>query len=225
MLTSNPIQYYAADFSNNLIVVFDINWNVILAKSFQKPEYIIPVGTSLYITSDSIIWRTDRNLNILSQYIASGTAPHYRGVFYNPTNNAIYVVAYFTSTIHTFNLNPTLTSSLVLSSTLNYIWSISVLKNQWYVGTSVGTIWVIFNNQVISKLVACGGNSQIILSILFDGFGNMATSCNNKLVYLYNTNGVYLSKNFLLSDTPYDIGFDSNSRFVVIAKSRIDRYY
>ena len=52
---TNPIQYYTTDYLNNVIHVFDSNWNFIFSKSFQRPIYIIPVGTSLYITSDSII--------------------------------------------------------------------------------------------------------------------------------------------------------------------------
>ena len=225
MLTSIPIQYYITDFLNNMIFVFDANWNLIMNRSFQKPANIITVGTSLYITSDSIISRTDRNLNVLSQYIASGIVPQYRGIVYNSTNNVIYVVAHFTSTVHTFNLNPTLTSSLVVSPMSSYIYSISILNNQWYVGTRAGTIMVIFNNQITKQFNACAGNSEFIYSILFDGFGKMATACDNRQVYFYDSNGVNLLKSFLVSNNPLDIGFDSNLKFYVIAISKIEIYF
>jgi hypothetical protein len=43
----------------------------------------------------------------------------------------------------------------------------------------------------------------------------MATGCTNKQLYLYDPSGKYQKKNISTLGTPFYIGFDSKSRFIV----------
>ncbi len=223
MSSSNPIQYYVTYYYQSKIFVFDENWNYVLNKSsFLNVYYMIPVGNYLYITGNVNIWKTDQELNVLLRYNSTGTSPRYRGLFYNSTNDLIYVAPFTLKMIHVFNLNLTLNDSI--SITPYQPWSINEHNNELYVGTTVGTMLVIVNKQIIKQFNGCNQQSFEVLSILFDDNNNMATSCANNQLYLYNTTGSYLNQNISTVSTPYYIGLDSKSRLVVTAWTQISLY-
>ena len=69
----------------------------------------------------------------------------------------------------------------------------------------------------MSSMGGCNGNRDFFL-ILFDPYGNMATSCNdptNKL-YLFSPNRSFTGKSLTTPEYPYYIGFDSKDRFIQI---------
>ncbi len=220
MSSLNPIQYYVTHYAEGKIFVFDENWNYVSNKSsFLNVNYMIPVGNYFYISGRYNIWKTDKQLNVLFQYNSNGSPPHYVGLYHNSTNNLIYVAPDNFQMIHVFNFNLTLNDSI--SITPYYPWSINENNNELYVGTNNGMMLVIVNKQIIKQFNGCNQQSILLLSILFDDFNNMATSCDNNQFYLYNTSGTYLNKSIPTVSFPWYIGFDSKSRLVVVTKTQI----
>jgi hypothetical protein len=119
-------------------------------------------------------------------------------------------------------LNLTLNDKI--SITPHRPWSINEYNNELYVGTSSGKIIVIVNKQIIKQFNGCNQQSVRLLSILFNILNNMATSCNNNQLYLYNTAGTYLNKSIPTISYPYYIGFDSKARLVVVTDTQISLY-
>ncbi len=220
MKISNPIQFYATNYVKSKVFIFDEDWNYVSNKSFNKVNYMISIENFFWISGDENIWKTDEELNVLIQYNSTGLTPGYTGLYFNSTNNLIYVAAYSLSLIKEFNLNVTVND--IISTTPNYPLSISGYNNQLYVSTESGMILVIVGKQIITNFNGCNGQ---INSMLFDGFDNMATVCDNFQLYLYNTNGDYLNKTILTVDYPCFIGFDFKSRLVVVEDTQISLYY
>ncbi len=223
MSSSNPIQYYVTHYHQGKIFVFDENWNYVSNKSlFHNVEYMIPVGNYFYISDYFNIWKTDQQLNVLIRYNSTGSSHEYRGLYYNSTNDLIYVASSYFEVINVFNLNLTLNDSI--STTPYQPWSINENNNELYVGTTNGTVLVILNQQIIKQFNGCNKQSVDIYSILFDDFNNMATSCDNNQLYLYNTSGSYLNKSIPTANDPRYIGLDSKSRLVVVTSTQISLY-
>ncbi len=224
MSSLNPIQYYVTHYSQGKIFVFDDNWNYVSNKSsFLNVNYMIPGGNYFYITSNDNIWKTDQQLNVLITHTNStGSSPKYTGLYYNSTKNLIYVALCYLEVIHVFNLNLTLNDSI--SITPYQPWSINENNNELYVGTTNGTVLVILNQQIIKQFNGFNQQSCRLSSILFDSLNNMATSCANYQLYLYNTAGTCLNKSFPTDSYPYYIGLDSKSRLVVVTSTQISLY-
>jgi hypothetical protein len=227
MSSSNPIQYYVTHYSQGKIFVFDDNWNYISNKSsFPNVTYMILVGNYFYISGNSNIWKTDQQLNVSIRYNSTGSSsgyyPNYRGLYYNSTNDLIYVASSYFEVIHVFNLNLTLNDSI--SITPYQPWSINENNNELYVGTTNGTVLVILNKQIIKQFNGCNKQKVLLFSILFDDLNNMATTCDNKQLHLYNTAGSYLNKSIPTANDPRYIGLDSKSRLVVVTSTQISLY-
>ncbi len=222
MSSSNPIQYYVTNYNQHKIFVFDENWNYVSNNSsFPYVTYMIPVGIYFYITGNDNIWKTDQQLNVLIKHTVSNN-PSYRGLYYNSKNDLIYVAPFNLQVIHVFNLNLTLNDSI--SITPYQPWSINENNNELYVGTNNGTILVIVNKKIINQFNGCNEQSVLLLSILFDDFNNMATSCDNNQLYLYNTTVNYLNQSIPTVSSPFNIGFDLKSRLVVVTNTKILLY-
>jgi hypothetical protein len=222
MSSSNPIQYYVTQYWQGKIFVFDENWNYVSNRSsFPYVYYMIPGGNYFYITGNDNIWKTDQQLNVLIKHTVSNN-PSYRGLYYNSKNDLIYVAPFNLQVIHVFNLNLTLNDSI--SITPYQPWSINENNNELYVGTNNGTILVIVNKKIINQFNGCNEQSVLLLSILFDDFNNMATSCDNNQLYLYNTTVNYLNQSIPTVSSPFNIGFDLKSRLVVVTNTKILLY-
>jgi hypothetical protein len=172
------------------------------------------------MTGNDNIWKTDQQLNVSIRYNSTGS--RYRGLYYNSTNDLIYVSPEALQVIHVFNLNLTLNDT---NSVAPYKpRSINEHNNELYVGTTNGTVLVIVNKQIIKQFNGCNRQNVMLSSILFDINNNMATSCDNKRLYLYNTAGTYLNTSILTVSYPYYIGLDSKSRLVVVTWAQITLY-
>ncbi len=223
MSSLNPIQYYVTNRATKTIFVFDENWNYVLNKSsFLSVVYMIPEGNYFYITGDLNIWKTDHQLNVLLQYNSTESSPSYRGLYYSSTNDLIYVAPYSLQMIHVFNLNLTLNDTISITPYKPH--SINEHNNELYVGTANGTILVIVNKQIINQFNGCNQQIVIIFSIIFDDNNNMATSCANNQLHLYNTSGNYLNKSIPAVSSVRYIGLDSKSRLVVLTNTHISLY-
>ncbi len=223
MSSSNSIQYYVTHYSQGKIFVFDENWNYVSNKSsFPAVAYMIPVGNYFYITGNDYIWKTDQQLNVFIRYNSTGSSPKHGGLYYNSTDDLIYVAIEALQVIHVFNLNLILND--IISITPHSPWSINEHNNELYVGTTDGTMLVIVNKQIIKQFNGCNQQSVYLYSILFDEFNNMATSCSNYQLYLYKTSGSYLNKSMPTVSSPTYIGLDSKSRLVAVTWTQISLY-
>jgi hypothetical protein len=237
MSTSNPIRYFVTHNQENKIYAFDEEWNYVSENIFTRPLFMISVGNSFYITGDHNIWKTNQQLNLLIEYTES--SHNYNGLYYNSTNDLIYVTVPDLYEIHVFNLNLTFNHNISTPYDYDYgykPWSINGYNNKVYVGTYSGTILEIVNNQTTNQFFGCNDQLPQVdsIPILFDQFDNLATACiylqvsNNysqvSNLYLYNKNGSYLNKNISLNERCLFIGFDSISRLVVVLNSQITIY-
>ena len=209
MSSSNPIRYFVTHHDQHKIFVFDEGWNCVSNKSsFPFVNYMISVGYNFYITGWDYVWKTDLDFSVsITHYNLNA---YYRGLYYNSTNDLIYVLASNLQGIYVFDVDLTLTDSF---PTAPYTpWSLNEYKNQLYVGTRNGTIIVILNKQIINKFDGCNGQITTLCSILFDQFDNMATGCYyDGQLYLYNRTGSYLNKTITVVDAPEYMGFASKS--------------
>jgi hypothetical protein len=226
MFTPSNSYYYVSDWGLNQIFILNESLSYVSNKDFYYPAYLTTIGSSLYATGQTNIWKLDLNLNILIQYNATVTYPNprNRGIYFNSSNNFIYVAVSFYNEIHVFDLNLSLNHNI--STSTFQPWSIAEYNNQLYVGTTNGTILVIVNEVILHTFNGCNGNSAVLSSVLFDQCGYMATSCNNPTnqLFLYHPNGTYFSKNYQTPANPRYIGYDSKGHFVQISAFQINIY-
>ena len=154
------------DWGANKVYILDENWLLVSSKVFTYPFYMITVENSLYMTGQLNLWKLDENLNTLIQYDATGSAPYFVGLYFNPNNRFLYVAPYAFSVIYVFNLNLTFNHSFSTSTYKPY--SITGYNNQLYIGTLNGTVLVVQNEIILNQFNGCGGNSVVLTSILFD---------------------------------------------------------
>ena len=205
MFTPSNSYYYVSDLGLNRIFILNEDWSYVSNKTFLAPAYLTTIGNNLYATGYKNIWKLDQNLNILIQYTATGFStspgPYYMGIYYNSTNNLIYVAPNSLNVIEVFNLNLNLNHTFSISP--NQPWSIAGYNNQMYIGANQGKILVLVNEVIIRTFNGCNGNSAVLSSVLFDSCGYMAITCYNyNQLYLYDPNGTYLSKNKVTPTLP-----------------------
>ena len=175
-LVDTNTTYYALDWQGNKILIFNSNWQYLTYQSFDRPAFMITVNSNLYISSYNNVYKTDKYLNIISQYSNSTTAFDYSGLFFSSSTNLIYVAGQINQTIDIFDLNLTLVDSIATPTYQPF--SLQGYKNYIYVGTVSGHLLVIENKVIIKIVTVCAGTYMYIISILIDHFGYMALSCN-----------------------------------------------
>ena len=218
--------YYALDWAAHRIIMFDKNWQYLNYKSFLNPANMIRINNTLYITSQNYIYKTDKYLNLIQQYNATGSAPSYRGIYYNWKNDTIYVVGYEVKTIYVFDLNLNMIDFFNLNKTKYYPWSIQEYNNEFYVGTFNGIILVIVNKEIIRTFNGCNGcYNSLVGSLIFDKNGYLAvTSSSLNAIYIYNSNGTYTGKSMKTAQYPYYTSFDSKGHLVIMSLFQISIY-
>jgi DNA-binding beta-propeller fold protein YncE len=133
MFSPSNSYYYVSDMGLDKIFILNESWSYVSFKNFNNPGYFTTIGNSLYVTGKTNIWKLDENLNIFIQYNATGTAPDYRGIYFNCTNNLIYVAPKAFNFIHVFDLNLILIHNI--STSPHFPYSIAEYNNQLFVGT------------------------------------------------------------------------------------------
>jgi hypothetical protein len=222
MLISTNTTYYITDSGCNLIYILNDGWEQITTKSFKSPAYMATSSSNVYITGDFNIWKTDKDLNVLAQHNNTDN-PNYRGVYYNSTNDLIYVADYSNLCIDIFDSS--LKQVDVILTSYYTPWSVTGYNNRMYVGTSyMGKVLVIENKQIINIIDACNGLSDDVLSITFDQSGLMATSCYTGKLFLYNSDSTYSEKSIMTSSLPFSTAFDSKGRFIIVSYKQISIY-
>ncbi len=219
MMIDFNITYYITDNIGSIIYLLNDNYDYITKKSFSQPAFIVTMNSNLYISGDRNIWKTDKYLNILQTHSESGS---YRGIYYNCTENLIYVAAAAYDYFQVFNINLTLNDSVSVSPKKPY--SFSEYKSELYVGTTDSNVLVIVEKTIIRNFTVCSSNA-FVTSIVTDYSGLMAISCKeNYLVNLYYSNGTFTGKKLTTPYYPYYVGFDSKGYFVSISNRKIDLF-
>ena len=67
--SSGIVYYYGMDCAANTTYILNDEWKLITFKSFLRPIYMISIGNSLYMTGYWHVWKVDKDLNILINYI------------------------------------------------------------------------------------------------------------------------------------------------------------
>jgi hypothetical protein len=211
--------YYVLDYNANRIFLLNDNYGYLTHKAFTNPAYMVTVYSYLYITGNSDICKTDKYLNVLKTHTEFGAS--YRGIYFNSTENSIYVAPNTYTYFQVFDLNLTLKYTVSISTYRPY--SFSEYNNELYVGTTLGLILVINNKIVKLSFTVCSGST--ITSTVSDNFGLMAISCENyNLVKFYYHNGIFTGKNLTTPQNSMFVGFDSKGHFVQISKFQISVY-
>jgi len=220
MMCDFNTSYYVVDYTGNKIYTLDDNYKYVSMTTFTSPTYMTNVNSSLYIAGQSNIWKTDKYLNILMVYTESGAK--YRGIYYDSTENLLYLPPIVYTYFQAFDLNLNLNYTVSVSPKNPR--SLAKYNNEIFVGTTSGSVLVVANKIVIRSFTACSSGS--ISSIVFDKNGLMAISCESiNLVNLYSYNGTFTGKSLTIPANPTYLGFDSKGHFVVISKTQISVYY
>jgi hypothetical protein len=206
------------------INIFDENWNFINSIPYSLPHNIATINNTLFITSENSIYKSDKYLNLIQQY-NSTDSPRYYGIYYNTTNNLIYVVAFDHKRIDIFDLELTNRVDSIDLSAYPFPYSIQGYKNDLYVGTYNGLIINISNKKVVKTFNGCNGCSDYITSILFDHYGYMGTSTMNGYAYLFYPNQTLTNKRLSAPSNFEYMMFDSNTRLILLSKEEISIYY
>jgi hypothetical protein len=211
--------YFVIDNGADKVYILKDDLSFFSHKNISKPFNLVTVGSSIYITGDSNIWKFDKDFNLLVQ---QNTTSPYRGIYYSSTSDCLFVAPYTLTKISVFDLNLTFNHSI--STSIYNPFSIAEYNSQLFVGTTNGTILLIVNETIVNKFNGCNNAIQIIFSILFDQFGYMATSCYNNQLYLYYSNGTFTGKIKSTVSHPTYINFDINGRFILILLNQIQIY-
>ena len=209
--------YYIADISESRVIMFDENWNYLINKTFSSPAYIFTINSTLYISGDNNVFKTDKDLNILKQFNANGLG--YRGIEFNQTNKVIYVATYKSPRIDIFDLNLTLTDNINTSPYFPY--ALLIYENMLYAGDSVnGSVLLISNKTIVNVFFGC--SSGYVTGILIDIYGFIATSCfSNAKLNLVQLNGTKTGLSINTPVNPFALNFDSKGLLVQISIKQI----
>ncbi len=221
MMVDFNTSYYIMDESKNIIFLLNDNYDYVTMKTFSGPNYMVTINSSLYITGYSNVWKTDKYLNILITHNESGGA-NYNGIYYNCSDNLIYVAPRAYSYIQVFDLNLTLNHTISVSP--NNPRSFGEYNHELYASTNQFLVLVIVNKIVIRSFTGCSSGPSY--SLVADNYGFIAIACfSNNLVNLYYYNGTSTGKSLTTPAYPTYVGFDSKGRFVLLSQYQIRIYY
>jgi hypothetical protein len=152
MMVDFNTSYYIMDETKNLIFLLNDNYDYVTIKTFSRPNYMVTINSSLYITGSINVWKTDKYLNVLFTHTESGVA-NYNWIYFNCTDNLIYVAPTGYTYIQVFDLD--LIINCTISVSPNNPRSFGEYDNELYVGTNQLLVLVIVNKIVIRSFTGC----------------------------------------------------------------------
>jgi hypothetical protein len=219
MMVDFNSSYYVLEHWKHHIFLLNDNYAYVTMETFTAPNYMITVNSSLYVTGDHNIWKTDKYLNKLITYDCP--IAWYRGIYFNSTENLIYAARSSLTYFELFDLNLNFLSTVSISPYKPF--SFSEFNNELYIGTSRSSVIVVVNKIIIRIFPSC----STVSSIVFDDCGLMATSC-----FIFNYNDLYYSNETYANKSlitppgyPVYVGFDSKGRYVQISTEQISIFY
>jgi hypothetical protein len=224
----DPELYYVMNFKGKNIIVFDENWGsqrIITPPSTEYPifgpAFSMNINGLIYASSDDIINKYDKNFNLIKQINSSG---HNRGIYYNPSNQMIYITICNQNIINLFD------KDLNLKSTLNTNYSpffITKYNNQMVVSDqNNGNIYFYQNNAIIQTV---SSQCNRVSTVLFDNYNNMLALCHDSsIMYVYHVKGSYSGLSMSICrniSNSWFVNFDLKDRLVIICNNQIEIFY
>ena len=219
MMIDSNTSYYALDWSGNTVFLLNENYDYVTKNTFPLAAYILTVNSNIFLTGQNNIWKTDKYLNVLITYSESGV---YKDIFFNCTENLIYVAALGYTYFQVFDGNLTLVNTVSIAPSNPR--SFCEYNNELYVGTLQGLVYVIANKAYIRTFTGC--SSASVSSIVSDSFGYIMTSCEStSVINLYYYNGTFTGNSLNTPSLAYYVGYDSKGRFVLLTQFQLSIYY
>jgi hypothetical protein len=220
IVDTNITTYYALDHANQKVVMFNEYWE------YQNASFVgfnvanaISVEKELYITGNNYIQKRDKNLNWVTQFYNINI--NFRGIYYNKTNDLIYVGISNIQEIYLFDRN--LTKLRTISTPGYATLAIAEFDNKMFVGTEQSRILVIENEIITRNFIT---NCTSIKSILVDNSGYiLILGTPFDYVNVYHTNGTNTGKGIPTSSSQHFINFDSKGRLIMTSQNEINIYY
>ena len=110
MIVDFNTSYYVLD--TETIFLLNDNYAYVTQKKFSLPFYLVNTNSSLYITGDENMWKTDKYLNVLKTHTKYAS---YRDIYLNSTENFIYVASEAYTYFQAFDLNLVLKNTVSIS--------------------------------------------------------------------------------------------------------------
>jgi hypothetical protein len=220
VVINSTAYYYVPDVYGNNTLIFDENWNYLSSKPFPSPLYIQYVDGWFYLTNSTHLVKTDINLIPVNAYLGDIT----RGIFYNITDQTVYLLNYF-GRIDILDKNLTLLSNFSLGS---YILATATLyNNSLFITTYYGNgeILVVQDKKITNiYYTSCVGS--FLNTVLFDNYNFMAFTCSNAFkLKLYLSNGTFTGNDISFPNNPTFVYVDMKGRMIVANYSEINIFY
>ena len=186
------------------------------------PTYSLNLNGVIYVGSNDVINKYDKYLNLTKQVSSAGCN---LGIYYNPSNDLIYVSSCGATIINVFDQDLNLNKSV----TTNYIPGFITGYNGMMVVAGYNNPNITFyqNNSIIQTVTTqCSGR---VNSILFDNYNHMLVLCGtSRFMYVHHLNGSYtglsMSTCVSSSDSTF-VNFDSKDRLVITCQNQTEIYY
>ncbi len=212
--------YYLSDYDANLIYLLNDNYNYVASKTISRPAYLITINSNIFIAGQTSIYKADKYLNVSQTYTSTGST--YRGIYFNCTENLIYVSDTSKTDFQVFDMNLSLAYNVSVSPYKPY--SFGGYNDELYVGTINDIVVVLVNKVITRSFTGCYGSS--LNYIYTNNFGLITISCEaNSRFDIYYSNGTYTGKKVTTSSNSEFIGFDSKGQLVVVSHFGISIIY
>jgi hypothetical protein len=216
----NPPLYYVMNFLQKSILVYNENWDyqrTYPTRNIVYPTYSININGTIYTSGDYGVQKYDMYLNFIKQvYINS------RGIYYNPSNQLIYIAEYPGNTIEIFDQDLNLNSTIITSQSP---WFLTGYNDKLVVGDGIdGKVYFYQNNSMIQSIsTQC---SARVSSVLFDYYNHMLVLCETtSRAFIYHLNGSFTGISFYTCQQPTFLNFDSQNRIVITCGNEIAIFY
>ena len=226
--SSGDVNYYVNDDSG--ISIYNSNWTFtnLLNSTFPTDGYMVIVNDNIYIAGMANQWflrLNSSNLDVIkNNTLVNGS--YSNGICWDSVNNRLLALVQTTSTneiwIYDLNLNLNQTSiiNLPLKPQNDYASAIYYFKNQYYIGTGHGIVYLINSNNTTSysNFNVCPSRFSVN-SIQVDIYSNILITCNLlPYLYLYQPNGtLFKTFNSIANAQLTFAGVDQTGRVMAVA--------
>ncbi len=224
--SSHEVNYYVNDDSG--ISIYNSNWTFInrLTSIIPTDGYMVIVDGNIYIAGMVNQWFLKLNsssLDVIRNYTLDNSS-YSNGICWDSINKRLLglVQTAVTNEIWIYDLNLNLKSTINLPFTPqnDYASAIFYFKNQYYIGTGHGFIYLINSTNTTSykNFDACPGRFSVN-SVQVDIYSNILITCNLlPYLYAYQTNGTLFNKfNTQTSSQLTFAGVDQIGRIIAVA--------
>jgi hypothetical protein len=217
----NPPLYYVMNYDQLNILVYNESWEYqrtypIIKNNFL-PSYSININGTIYIAGNFEVQKYDKYLNLTKQVSLRS-----RGIYYNPSNQLIYVANYSSNIIKVFDQDLNLNSTI---STSQRPWFLTMYNDKLVVGDNMNGKVFFYQNDLMIQNITTQCTARVS-SVLFDDFNHLLVLCETtSRALVYHLNGSFTGINFYTCLQPTFLNFDSKHRLVITCKNQIDIYY